>query len=49
VPVFYSLFDDAKSTSTWRSISGGIGRIFSIFKISRSRAQTEVPDERGSE
>ena len=31
VPVFYSLFDDAKNTTFWRSLSGAVGRLFSIF------------------
>lgn len=36
VPVFYSLFDDAQETTVWRTISGGFGRIFSIFRRPRS-------------
>lgn len=32
VPVFYSLFDDAKETTLWRTISNGVGRMFSIFR-----------------
>ena len=35
VPVFYSLFDDAKETSIWRSIAGGIRKLFSVFKRSK--------------
>lgn len=32
VPVFYSLFDDAKETTLWRTISNGVGRMFSVFR-----------------
>jgi HAE1 family hydrophobic/amphiphilic exporter-1 len=32
VPVFYSLFDDAKETSIWRSISNGFWKIFSFLR-----------------
>ncbi len=32
VPVFYSLFDDAKETSIWRSISGLFSKAFSVIK-----------------
>jgi len=32
VPVFYSLFDDAKETSIWRAISGVFSKAFSVFK-----------------
>ncbi|MBL8182836.1 MAG: hypothetical protein JNL64_14645, partial [Blastocatellia bacterium] len=32
VPVFYSLFDDAKETSIWRSISGVFSKAFSVFR-----------------
>ncbi len=35
VPVFYSLFDDAKETTVMRSVSDGFGRLFSIFKRKR--------------
>ena len=32
VPVFYSLFDDAKETSFWRGIAGVFSKLFSVFK-----------------
>ncbi len=32
VPVFYSLFDDAKETTIWRSVANGAAGIFSVFK-----------------
>lgn len=32
VPVFYSLFDDAKTTTLWLTLSGMVGRIFSVFR-----------------
>lgn len=32
VPVFYSLFDDAKESTVWRSLSNGIRGIFASFK-----------------
>ena len=32
VPVFYSLFDDAKETRIWQGIAGGFGKLWSIFK-----------------
>lgn len=32
VPVFYSLFDDAKESSFWRSISGIFSKVFSVFR-----------------
>lgn len=35
VPVFYSLFDDAKETTVWRSMAGGVRRIFSVFRKSK--------------
>jgi HAE1 family hydrophobic/amphiphilic exporter-1 len=41
VPVFYSLFDDAAETTVWRTISAGVGRIFSVFK--RKRPESEEP------
>ena len=38
VPVFYSLFDDAKESTAMRSMSGGVGRIFSVFRRKRAVA-----------
>ena len=35
VPVFYSLFDDAKETTLMRSMSGGVGSLFSVFRRQR--------------
>ena len=38
VPVFYSLFDDAKGTTVWRSISNGVKNIFASFKRPKAAA-----------
>ena len=35
VPVFYSLFDDAKKTTVWRSMSNGVRNIFASFRRPR--------------
>ncbi len=40
VPVFYSIFDDAQQTTIWRSISGGVGNIFSSFRRPKPTAET---------
>jgi hydrophobic/amphiphilic exporter-1 (mainly G- bacteria), HAE1 family len=32
VPVFYSLFDDAKETTVWRSMANGVRGIFASFR-----------------
>jgi hydrophobic/amphiphilic exporter-1 (mainly G- bacteria), HAE1 family len=32
VPVFYSLFDDAKETTVWRSMTNGVRGIFASFR-----------------
>lgn len=37
VPVFYSLFDDAKETHIFRSLQRGIGNITSIFRRPRTK------------
>jgi HAE1 family hydrophobic/amphiphilic exporter-1 len=37
VPVFYSLFDDAKETSIWRSISNGFWKIFSFLRPKKNK------------
>lgn len=39
VPVFYSLFDDAKESTLIRSMSGGIGQMFSGFRHKGSSAK----------
>ncbi|MFT3746003.1 MAG: efflux RND transporter permease subunit [Pyrinomonadaceae bacterium] len=44
VPVFYSIFDDAAETSIWRSISGGIGSIFNVFRRPKKEKDTEPAD-----
>jgi HAE1 family hydrophobic/amphiphilic exporter-1 len=41
VPVFYSLFDDAKGTSAWQSISGSMKGLFSIFRSQKADVRTE--------
>ncbi|MBX7054152.1 MAG: efflux RND transporter permease subunit [Pyrinomonadaceae bacterium] len=41
VPVFYSLFDDAKGTTVWRSFSGSTRRLFSVFKTQKADGNTE--------
>ncbi|MEP6946494.1 MAG: efflux RND transporter permease subunit, partial [Acidobacteriota bacterium] len=38
VPVFYSLFDDAKDTTIFRSMSGGIRRFFTSFRRQKNAA-----------
>ncbi|MEQ1646248.1 MAG: efflux RND transporter permease subunit, partial [Pyrinomonadaceae bacterium] len=42
VPVFYSLFDDAKETTLIRSASDGFGQLFSVFKRKRSAEDTHI-------
>jgi len=42
VPVFYSLFDDAKETNIWRSLSGAVRGIFAKFK---RKEEPELPPE----
>ncbi len=32
VPVFYSLFDDAKETAAWQTIAGGARKLVSVFR-----------------
>jgi HAE1 family hydrophobic/amphiphilic exporter-1 len=44
VPVFYSLFDDAAQTSIWQSISGGFGKVASIFKRKKKDDGSEDED-----
>ncbi|MFZ1699228.1 MAG: efflux RND transporter permease subunit [Pyrinomonadaceae bacterium] len=46
VPVFYSLFDDAAETTFWRTISGGFGKIVSVFRPKRpAKSDLEIePD-----
>lgn len=46
VPVFYSLFDDAKGTRVWQAIAGGFGKLGSLFK--RPKRESE-PAEGGGE
>lgn len=45
VPVFYSLFDDARETSVWQSISGAGRRLISIFKRSKKDPGTDDDGE----
>ncbi len=46
VPVFYSLFDDAKDASVFKAISGGISSAFSsIRRRGRSGDEDAVPEE----
>jgi len=47
VPVFYSLFDDAKETTIWRSISNGAAGIFSVFKR-KPEAERDEPARDGA-
>ncbi len=42
VPVFYSLFDDAKETNIWQSLSGAVRSIFAKFK---RKEEPELPPE----
>jgi len=44
VPVFYSIFDDAKETTLWRGISDGVGRIFATFKRSKAKVGEAGPE-----
>ncbi len=39
VPVFYSIFDDAKETTIWQSMSRGVRNIFASLRRPRSEAQ----------
>ena len=41
VPVFYSLFDDAKETTVWRSMSNGVRSIFTSFRRQKPAADLE--------
>jgi HAE1 family hydrophobic/amphiphilic exporter-1 len=49
VPVFYSLFDDAKQSSIWvslsRSISAGVGRLFGRRKPESGRSVLPTQNE----
>jgi HAE1 family hydrophobic/amphiphilic exporter-1 len=49
VPVFYSLFDDAKETTFIRSIANGIRKIVAALRGRKEDAGTEIPDETGHE
>jgi len=44
VPVFYSLFDDAKMSPMWQSMAGGVRNMFSGFKRARPSADTDRGD-----
>ena len=44
VPVFYSLFDDAAETAAWQTVSGGVKRLFTVFKR-HPRAEGETHHE----
>ncbi|HQX56280.1 MAG TPA: efflux RND transporter permease subunit, partial [Pyrinomonadaceae bacterium] len=41
VPVFYSLFDDAKGSGVWQSLSGGVRGLFSVFKRQKAGGESE--------
>ncbi len=41
VPVFYSLFDDAKETTMWRSASNGVRSIFASFRRPKTAVDVE--------
>jgi HAE1 family hydrophobic/amphiphilic exporter-1 len=41
VPVFYSLFDDAKETTIWRTMSQGIRNIFASFRRPKPAVDVE--------
>ena len=41
VPVFYSIFDDAKETTVWRSMSNGVRSIFASFKRPKPAADLD--------
>jgi hydrophobic/amphiphilic exporter-1 (mainly G- bacteria), HAE1 family len=45
VPVFYSLFDDAKESTIFRRMSGGISRAFSSFRRRRRAVDADVVPE----
>ncbi|CAN5454076.1 efflux RND transporter permease subunit [soil metagenome] len=46
VPVFYSLFDDAKETTVWQSLADGVRSLFAALKRPKKSEADEVHEEK---